>query len=772
MQLVTSLFFVVLAGTFSAFAQEKFSVSGTLSDIENGEVLIGAKVVIKEIPNTGVVSNAYGYYSITLPEGNYTFLVRSMGFNDSIIQVKLDKNQTIDIALQPELQILDEVIAASTKQNDNITNDKIGVETLEINEIKKIPVLFGEQDVLKTLTLTAGVKTTGEGSGGMFVRGGNNSQNLILLDEATVYNASHLLGFFSTFNSDAVKDLTLYKGTAPAEFGGRVSSVLDVKMKEGSNKKFHVGGGIGLISSRLNIEGPIVKDKGSFLLTGRRTYADLFLKLSSDEGLSNTQLYFYDVNLKANYKLNDKNKIFLSGYLGRDVVGFADRFGIDWGNLTGTLRWNHIWNNKLFSNTSLIYSDYDYKVSILRDVEDFSLKSVIRNLNLKHQFDYYLNKNTLSFGFSSIYHTITPGQVDASEESLIQPVKLQDRYGLENALFISNNWKPSARWNITYGLRLTSFNLLGPGDFYTYEDGEVLDTLSFTSGKTVQNYVNLEPRLNASYIINDRISLKTSYTRNTQNLHLVQNSNSSTPTDIWIASSNNVKPEISDQVSLGYFQNFFQNKLQLSAEGYYRSMQNQLDLKNGAEIRANEHLEGELLFGKGRSYGLEVMLRKKEGKFTGWLAYTLSRTERQIEGINEGNWYVARQDATHDISLVGIYDINKKWSISATWVYNTGNAVTFPSGKYEIDGNVEFYYTERNGYRMPDYHRLDIGATRYFKKRKRFESSLNMSIYNVYGQKNAYSIDFEEDPNDPTKTHAVMTYLFTFIPSITYNFNF
>lgn len=544
-------------------------------------------------------------------------------------------------------------------------------------------------------------------------------------------------------------------------------------MNEGNNQKFHVGGGIGLISSRLNIEGPIVKDKGSFLITGRRTYADLFLKLSSDDNINNNQLFFYDMNAKANYKINDKNRIFLSGYFGRDVLKFQDRFGIDWGNSTGTLRWNHIWSNKLFSNTSLIYSDYDYRVKITRDVDEFSLTSIIKNWNFKHEFQYFLNtKNTLTFGLNSVYYTITPGQVEVSEGSDINPIELQNRYSIENAIFISNNWKPNSRFNIEYGLRLASFNLLGPGNFYTYDNGDVVDTTHYNKSKIVKTFVNIEPRLNFSYIINQSNSLKASYTRNTQNLHLLSNSTSSTPTDIWITSSNNVKSEIGDQISLGYFKNFKNDKYHLSGEVYYKWMQNQLDLKNGADIRANEHIEGELLFGKGRAYGLELLVKKKHGKFNGWIGYTLSRTERQIQGINDGSWYPAKQDATHDISIVGIYDINKKWSVSATWVYKTGNAVTFPSGKYEINGNTEFYYTERNASRMPEYHRLDIGATRWFKKTDKFESSLNFSIYNVYGRKNAYTIDFEDDPNDPTKTRAVMTYLFTFVPSITYNFKF
>lgn len=767
---------VLLSGLLSVInlsAQVKHTISGTIYDSKTGETIIGATVVLKGSTSVGAATNNYGFYSLTIPDGSHTILVRYIGYKTIERTVDLNQNITLNFKLEEDALTLGEVVISAEKRNEQITNTDIGTEKLDIKEISKIPVLFGEQDVMKVLTLTPGVKTTGEGSGGLFVRGGSASQNLILLDEAIVYNPNHLLGFFSTFNSDAIKDLTLYKGTAPAEYGGRISSVMDVKMNEGNNQKFHVGGGIGLISSRLNLEGPIVKDKGSFLITGRRTYADLFLKLSSNEAINQNKLYFYDLNLKSNYKINDNNRIFISGYFGRDVLSFADRFGIDWGNTTGTVRWNHIWNPKLFSNTSLIYSDYDYRVKITRDVDEFSLTSVIKNWNLKHEFDYFANdKSKFKFGISSIYHTITPGQVEVSEDSDINPVILQDRYALENGLFFSHNWKPSSRFNLDYGVRLSTFNLLGGGDFYSYEDGEVSDSTHFNKGEIVQTYINIEPRLNLAYILNETQSLKLSYTRNTQNLHLLQNSNSSTPTDIWIASSKNVKPEISDQVSIGYFKNFKKDQYQFSAETYFRWMDNQLDLKNGAEIRANEHIEGELLFGIGRAYGLELMLKKKYGRFTGWAAYTLSRTERKIDGINDRNWYAARQDATHDLSFVAMYDINKKWNISATWVFNTGNAVTMPSGKYEINGETEFYYTERNGYRLPAYHRLDIGATRTLKKSEKFESSLNFSMYNAYGRKNVYTIDFEVDPNDATKTTAVMTYLFTFVPSISYNFKF
>lgn len=763
---------LLLSLTVIINAAPKHTISGTISDISTGELLIGASVVVKEMPGTGITSNAYGYFSLTLPDGEFNLTVSYLGYTPMSMKIKLNDNKMINFRLQPDSRELNEVEIVARKRNENITSTEIGVERLEIKEISKIPVIFGEADILKTLKLTPGIKSVGEASGGFFVRGGNSSQNLILLDEATVYNADHLLGFFSTFNSDAIKDIQMFKGTAPAEYGGRISSVLDVKMNDGNNQTHHVGGGIGLISSRLNVEGPIVKDKSSYLVTARRTYADLFLKLSSDELINNNKLYFYDLNAKVNYRIDDKNRLFLSGYFGRDVFEFQERFGIDWGNITATLRWNHVWNDKLFSNTSVIYSNYDYKVNILQDA-GFSLKSIIKNWNFKQEFQYFLDsKNTLSFGLNSIYHTIIPGQLETTEDSDITPTVLQEKNAVDNGLYISNVWKPSNKLNINYGLRFSAYHLFGPGDFYSYENGEVKDTTNYAKGKIVKSYYNIEPRLNIAYVIDQRNSLKASYTRNTQNLHLISNSTSTLPTDIWLSSSNNVKPEIGDQVSLGYFVNFKEDKYQLSTEVYYRWMQNQIDLKNGADINANEYIEGELLYGIGRAYGLEMLLRKKRGKLTGWIGYTFSRTERLIDGINNGNWYPAKQDITHDLSIVGIYDLNKKWSFSATWVYNTGNAVTFPSGKYLVNGNVQYYFTERNGYRMPDYHRLDLGATWILKKTKKSESSLNFSVYNAYGQKNPFSIDFEQDETDPNKINAVKTYLFTYVPSITYNFKF
>ncbi len=763
-----------LAVSLVAQTSNKYTISGYVKDAKTGEQLIGASIIIKEIPATGVNSNAYGFFSITIPKGNYTITSQFIGYASQSQQIVLKQNTKINFALSEKTNVLNEVEVSSEKKNDNITNTQMEVNKLDIQQIKNIPVLFGEKDILKTLSLLPGVKSAGEGNSGFYVRGGSSDQNLILLDEATVYNASHLLGFFSVFNSDAIKDVSLYKGNQPAEFGGRLASVLDIKMKDGNDKKYSVSGGVGIISSRLNVEGPIVKDKGSFIISARRTYADLFLKLSRDSSLRQAILYFYDLNMKANYSLNEKNRIYLSGYFGRDVLGMGKTFGINWGNATGTLRLNHLFSEKLFSNTSLLFTNYSYKININFGGNLIDIISRIQDYGLNEDFQYFVNsKNKIKFGFTSTYHKIIPGAITATSNSPIGKRHLENKYAWENALYISHEIKATELLSFEYGLRLSSFSLLGPGSFNTYNaNGETLDTSIYSNGQFVKTYINLQPRVSANYILNEKNSIKAFYGRNTQNLHLISNSTSGNPTDLWIPSSNNVKPEICDQVSLGYFRNFKNNMFEFSTEVYYKNMQNQVDYIDGAQLNFNANIESQLLYGKGRAYGVEFYLKKKYGPLNGWFGYTLARTEKQIEGINNAKWYPAKQDRTHDVSIVVIYDIAKKWTVSATWIYYTGNAVTFPSGKYTVAGEVVNYYTERNGYRMPAYHRLDIGATWQRKKTEKFESSWNFSVYNAYGRENAYSIDFQPDPNDPSKTQAVQTTLFRWIPSITYNFKF
>jgi len=750
-------------------------VSGTIKDSSSGETLLSTAVRVKELSNVGVYSNEYGFYSLTIPEGNYTLIINPFGFVKKEIAIQLSKNQIVNIDLaKPKLdkvQELQEVKVTRTKENQNVSGAETGMVKMDIKAMEKIPVFAGEKDIIKTFTLTPGFKTAGEGNAGFYVRGGAADQNLILLDEAPVYNASHLLGFFSTFNSDALKEVTLYKGGMPSQYGGRTSSVLDIKMLDGNDKKYHVGGGIGIISSRLSVEGPIVKNKGSFMISGRRTYADLFLKLS--ENFKDNRLYFYDLNLKANYKINDKNRVFLSGYFGQDNLGLGDLFGINWGNATGTIRWNSVISPKLFSNTSFIFSNYNYKIAFNSGTLVVDIRSKIQDLNLKQDFTYIINpKNKFKFGLNAIHHTITPGQIESNDPNFAFD-KLQDRFAWENAGYISHEWNPNERLSFIYGARASNFSLMGPGEFYKYDsEGIVNQTITYEKGEIVQNYFNLEPRFTSSLMLDSASSLKLGYARNVQNLHLISNSTSSTPTDLWIPSSMNVKPEISDQLSVGYFRNFFNNRYEFSVEAYYKDMQNQVDYKDGASTIANDKIEGELLYGKGRAYGVELFFKKKFGRFNGWVSYTLSRTEKQIDGINNSKWYAARQDRTHDLSLVGIYDITDKLSVSATWVFYTGSAVTFPSGKYYVDGNIQWLYTERNGYRMPNYHRLDLSVTYYNKKTDKFESSWNFGIYNAYARENAWTISFRQSESDPTKTEAVQIALFKLVPSITYNFKF
>jgi hypothetical protein len=770
-----SILFLTCFMLYAAVATaQQYTLSGTIKSKKSGELLIG--VSIRSLSDgRGAASNEYGFYSITLSKGERNIEFSALGKKADTIIVNIDNDKKLNVFLEDEDKSLDEVVIRSRPAGGRtVAGAQMGIEKLSTREIKNIPVLFGEKDVLKTIQLLPGIKSAGDGNSGFFVRGGTSDQNQILLDEANVYNASHLLGFFSTFNSDAIKDVTVYKGGMPAQYGGRLSSVLDIKMNDGNNQDYNVSGGIGLISAKLNVEGPIQKDKSSFLVTGRRTYADVFLKASSDTALSSSKLYFYDLNLKLNYEFSDKDRIYLSGYFGKDQLGFGDQFGINWGNSTGTLRWNHIFNDRLFLNTSLIYSNYDYELQIRTGANDFTIFSQIRDWNLKQDYQFNAGQsNSLRFGWSSIYHTVRPGETTASETSSVNNQVQQKRYSMENAAYISNTWKASKKLSLTYGLRMTAFSVLGKGDYYSLNgNGEVVDTTSYKSGEVVKTYWNLEPRLSIGYQFNNSASIKAAYIRNVQNMHLISNSTSSTPTDKWVSSSNIIKPQIADQVSLGYYRNLFDNRYELTVETYYKSMQNQIDYRDGADVFTNDVIETQLLFGKGRAYGIEWLLRKKSGKLTGWFSYTLSKTERKIDGINNNQWYNARQDRTHDVAIVGMYQLNKKWNVSANWVFYTGDAITFPNGKYTVGGQTVYYYTNRNGYRMPSYHRLDIGATVQLKDRKRFKSELAFSLYNAYGRENAYTITFRDNEDNPNKTEAVQTSLFRWVPSISYNFKF
>lgn len=767
--LSTVLLILLVSSSFS----QTFTVSGTMKDSTNGEDLFGGAVIVKELSNVGTTANTYGFYSLTLEKGSYTLMYRSSGFETKEVKINLTANMTLDVELAypKDVQQMENVVVTGEKENDNITSSGMIVTKFDPKDIETIPVIFGEKDIMKTLQLTPGVKTAGEGNSGFYVRGGGVDQNLVLLDEAVVYNASHLLGFFSVFNSDAVKDVSLYKSGIPAEYGGRASSVMDVKMKDGNSKNFGLSGGIGLISSRLAVEGPIVKDKGSFIVSGRRSYLDVFLKLSKDEDIKNTSLYFYDMNVKANYKISKKDRIFVSGYFGRDNFSFGDQFGFDWGNATGTVRYNRIISDKLFSNTSVIFSNYDYRFTIGNGDDAFGVNSSIQDWNVKQDFSLFANKNnTVKFGFNGMHHTFKPGALTGGNDSFNEFI-LDSRYGLEFGAYIQNEQKIGARFNLMYGLRYSGFNLVG-GTSFEFEDNGDFISSDTTIGRweSIAYHQGLEPRFSLSYVISENNSVKLGYNRNLQYLHQLSNSTTSSPTDVWVPSSNNIKPQIGDQIALGFYQNVKKNEYRISTEIYYKTLQNQIDYRNGANLVLNDQVEGELVYGKGRAYGLELLLEKKKGKFTGWISYTLSRSLRQFDQINDGKEFSARQDRIHDISVVLMYKLTPSLALAGTFIYYTGDAVTFPSGKYEIGGNVIPLYTERNGYRMPDYHRADLGLTWYLKDKKRFEHNLNFSIYNVYARQNAFTISFEEN-SETGETEAVQTALFKMVPSITYNFN-
>lgn len=768
------ILFVLLS--FAAFQSnaQRFTISGSIKDAANGEDLFGAAVVVKELSNVGTTTNAYGFYSLTLDQGEYTLVFRSSGFENFELKINLtaDMTQNVELKLPSDVQQLGEVQVNAVKENDNITSTEMNVTRFDPKDIETIPVLFGEKDIMKTLQLTPGVKGAGEGNAGFFVRGGGADQNLILLDEAPVYNASHLLGFFSVFNSDAIKDVSLYKSGIPAEYGGRASSVMDVKMRDGNNKGFGASGGLGLISSRLTVEGPIVRNRGSFIISGRRSYADLFLGLAKNQDVpDDTKLFFYDLNAKANFRITDKDRIFLSGYFGRDRFQLGDIFGFSWGNATGTLRWNHIINQKLFSNTTVVFSNFNYEFTIGAGEDGFGIRSSIQDWNVKQDFDYFLNKNnTLKFGINAIHHTFRPGALTGTNESFNEII-LSPRYAVELGAYIQNEMKIGARINIMYGLRYSGFNLIGNGNAYEFDaKGNQISTTSYDSWETIKYHQGIEPRLSASFILSENNSLKLGYNRNFQYLHQLSNSTTSSPTDVWVPSSNNVKPQIGDQIALGYYQNLNKNMFRISTEIYYKHLANQIDYRNGADLVLNDQVEGELVYGKGKAYGFELQVEKKKGKFTGWISYTLSRSLRQFDDIDNGAWFSARQDRIHDFAIVLMYRINKSIAISGNWIYYTGNAVTFPSGKYEVNGQTIPYYTERNGYRMPDYHRLDLGLTWYMKDRKHFEHNLNVSVYNAYARENAYTITFQDNPDNPAETQAVQTSLFKIVPSLTYNF--
>ena len=752
-------------------------LTGIIYDADTDEPLIGVPVTVKELSksNYGVHSDEKGKFSFyTLPSGNYTLEIAYLGYETQHVTVSVPGKDALTIYLKPSSFKLKEVTVSSSRPDANVSAPQTGIEKFNVEEINLLPVFMGERDILKIIQLTPGVQPASEGSSGFFVRGGSADQNLILLDNISLYNASHLMGFFSTFNSDVIRDATLYKGAMPAQYGERLASILDVQQRNGDLQEHHLSGGIGLISSKLNVEGPIQKGKSSFIVGARRTYADAVARLSGIEEAQNAYLYFYDLNAKLNVALSDKDQLTFSGYMGRDLLTLKDVASTDWGNTVASLRWQRQMNELLSSSTSASFNNYNYHME-MEIGSRVKGTSIIQDWGFKQDFLYQKKSkrtNEWRFGIHSTHHEISPGKFDINEEDG-ESFALLSRYSWENGIYASNQIQLSDRFEMVYGLRLSSFFALGNGEYYTMnEQNEAIDSTWYNSGKFVKTYINLEPRLSGAFKLNDVSSVKAAYARTTQSLHLLSMAAQGTPFDRWISSSNNIKPQIGDQFSLGYFRNFNDNLYECSIEGYYKDMQNILDYKDNAIVMGTNVVETDLLAGKGRAYGLELLLKKKRGRFTGWIGYTLSKSEKKIDGINNNRWYNAYQDRTHDISIVGVYELNKKWTVSGAWIYYTGNAITYPSGKYQIDNKEIIYFSERNGYRAPAYHRLDLGATRQLKKTKKYSSELAFSLYNAYGRENAYSIDFRTNDDDPTRSSAYQYSLFRFVPSISWNFKF
>jgi len=769
----------------TAFGQE-YTISGYVNDAKTGEELIGANIYL-ETGGIGTSTNAYGFYSLSLPAGTYQVFVQYIGFDTKVIDVELNKNIRLNVELLPASNQIQEVTLTGEDSRERIQNTEMSTTKLSIKEVKDIPQLLGEVDIIRSIQTLPGVTTVGEGATGFNVRGGNVDQNLILLDEAPVYNSSHLFGLFSVFNGDAVKDVKLYKGGIPANYGGRLSSVLDVRQKDGNTKQFAATGGIGALSSRVTLEGPIQKDRSSWMLAGRRSYADLFL-VFGPEDLRGNQAYFYDLNAKVNFILNDKNRLYASAYLGRDVFGFDDLFNFSWGNRTFSLRWNHLYSDKLFSNTTFVYSDYDYSIGINSGNQVFDWDSGIDNFNLKSDYSYYINSNhTLEFGVNVLSYAFEPGIIEPGETLFFDRLDIQDRFAYEPGVYISHEFKAGSRITVKYGLRYSHFLRTGPETIYDYDPNQPMDPSSITDstfyrgGEVFWDNGGLEPRLAVTYLIDDEKSVKFSYNRTLQFIHLVSNTTAATPIDIWTPSGPHISPSNANQVALGYFQNLEQGKYELSAEVYYKKMNNLLDYKNGAELILNEQIETELLSGEGYSYGLELMVRKNSGDFTGWISYTLSRTRQRTlsefeeENVNNGDWYASNWDKPHDLSVVGNYKINEKWSVGGNFSLQTGRPITYPDGKIVQNGITIPIYSTRNSNRLPAYHRLDLSATYNLEQKegRRWKSSLTFGVYNAYARRNAFSIFFRESEDNPGTTEAVrLSILGSAIPFITYNFEF
>ena len=792
MNLISRIVLLLFLSSFNwqTFGQEKFTISGTITDQSSNETLIGVNIIFPEL-QTGTTTNEYGFYSITIPQGTYKIQVSYLGFTTITETILLTENKTINYKLTESSEALDEIIIKEDVEKLNIKKPQMSVNSLTISTIKQIPVVLGEVDVIKSLTLLPGVTNAGEGSSGFNVRGGAVDQNLILLDEATIFNSSHLFGFFSVFNPDAIKDLKLYKGGIPAKYGGRVSSVLDIYQKEGNSNEFHMNGGIGIVSSRLLAEGPIKKEKGSFLFGGRSSYAHLFLPLFDIDNIA----YFYDLNTKLSYKINQNNNIYLSGYFGRDVFSISDSFENTYGNTVVNFRWNHLFSDKLFSNASLIYSDYYYGLKL--NFVEFNWDSGIQNFNFKYDFKHYINTDfKLEYGLNSIYYKFNPGDIQPSTPtSGLNPIKLIDKFALENAIYIDAEHQLSKKLAISYGVRFSSFLRLGQDELniyqndnpvvfneelQIYEKAEPIGVETFKRSDVIKSFSNIEPRFSLAYQLNDESSIKASYNRMSQYLHLLSNTSSPTPLDVWTPSGKYVKPQLLDQFAIGYFKTFNDNVYSLEVESFYKTIKNRIDYIDGANLIANNAIEQVILNGKARAYGLEILFKKNEGDFKGWIAYTLSKSEQQTQGrtpietgINNGNWYRTPYEKTHDISITASYQLNKKWTFNSNFLFQTGQPTTYPNGQYEYNGITIPNYEARNSSRLPTYHRLDISANYNPNPNttKRWKGEWVFGIYNLYNRRNAASISFRENRNTGNN-EALRLAIFGIIPSVSYNFKF
>lgn len=767
-----------------ALAQERFTISGFVKEEGSGESMIGTTIGVAGT-TIGTSTNDYGFYSLSLLPGTYQIVFTYLSFEQVDTLIVLNQNVRLNISMKASVNEIQEIIvdAADTK-DDNVKSSQMGKFDLSMERIKTLPVIFGEQDILKTIQLLPGIQGGGEGSSGFYVRGGGPDQNLILLDEATVYNASHLFGFFSVFNSDAIHNTTLYKEGMPAEYGGRISSVLDITMKDGNNQTFHGSGGIGTIASRLTLEGPIVKGKSSFIVSGRRTYFDVitrpFIQNSEFKG---STYYFYDLNAKANYQFSDKDRIFLSGYFGRDVFAFSSdgiNLSIPWGNATTTLRWNHLFSNRLFMNASVIYQDYKFELAASQDIFEFSLLSGIRDFNTKLDFDYSPNvRHQMKFGINYIYHIFQPSSVSGKSGDVeFNPEGTQKLYAHEAAVYVQDQFDVTESFQLNGGLRISYFEQVGPYKQILYNDftGLPEDSMVYAAGDHIKTYGGLEPRLMARLSVSRTSSLKAAFTINNQYVHLVSNNGTTLPTDIWVPSSGLVKPQIGYQYSLGYFRNFRDNTFETSAEIYYKKLNNQIEYREGYTPTPNENLEESFVFGEGSSYGIELFINKKAGDFTGWLGYTLAFTDRIFADLNNGEAFPYRYDRRHNLSLVGSYRLNEHWTFGATFVFQTGIAFTLPDSKYFVEGNILTYYDGVNATRLPNYNRLDIAATYEGRRDRKFQSGWSFSIYNVYNRANPYFIYTEYDgtflQDEQITVQAKQVSLFPIIPSITWNFKF